>query len=386
MVNPLSEARVRAEAREGFAIPAVIFALVMMSMLAMVSLVTARDEELSSRAMHESAGAFYAAEAGYNQLVATWNDSLANTLQPGDSLDLGWQSLEGGASYRGVISRYDNGGQRMFALTVEGRGRGPAGSQRVLAVHLTTLPPIPITAAIHGGDGRGAQVEDPPGVSGLDMSPAVWGGLCTNPLVDRPGLEWGTDDVAYDPGDLLGDPPLVVDTTINSSNLFDWGGFNYDDLVAMANITLTGDPALIEPAVSGGACDTSLETNWGAPEDSTHLCFDYFPIIHAPFGELRMRNAVSTGQGVLLVDGDLRIEDNFRFYGIMIVKGDVRFEDNGTQIYGALIASEVDRVRDGAGVQYSQCAVNRALELSALQAVVGGRALLGSRSWGELMR
>ncbi len=60
MVSVLSEARVRAESREGFAIPAVIFALVMMSLLAIVSLVTARDEELSSRAVRESSAAFYA--------------------------------------------------------------------------------------------------------------------------------------------------------------------------------------------------------------------------------------------------------------------------------------------------------------------------------------
>ncbi len=169
----------RAEAREGFAIPAVIFALVLMSLLAMVSLVTARDEELSSRAMHESAGAFYAAEAGFNPLLATWNDSLTNTLQPGDSLVLGWQSFDRGASYRGVISRYDNGGQKMFALTVEGRGRGAAGGQRVVSVMLITATG---TMSVDGGFvgmgtldvGSGGGVV----VDGNDNIPPGWGGVC----------------------------------------------------------------------------------------------------------------------------------------------------------------------------------------------------------------
>ena len=392
MVNLLSEAGVRAEAREGFAIPAVIFALVVMSMLAMVSLVTARDEQLSSRAMHESAGAFYAAEAGYNQLLATWNDSLANTLQPGDSLDLGWQSLEGGARYRGVISRYDNGGQKMFALTVEGRGAGPAGGQRVVSVGLTKGTPITITAAGRGGVG-GADIRldsanlGGVAMSGQDMIPAQWNsGECTDPLQDIPGVEWAdTNNVEIDNGAIVnGTPPLAEDTTIDATNLFDWGGMNYDDLAAMADITFPDGTDItggLGPEVVGGVCDTSEPLNWGAPENPSNECFNYFPVIHVT-GDLDIDNPGAPSQGILLVDGDLRIEQNFTFYGIIIVKGEARLED-AVEIYGGLIVGDRLRVEDGAGVQYSQCAVNRALDLSALQV---STALLGSRSWGELLR
>ena len=225
------------------------------------------------------------------------------------------------------------------------------------------------------------EIRDPPGVSGLDVSPGgSWGPECAGTtLDDQPGVEWGNTDVSYDAGDLLGDPPLVVDPTIDNANLFTFGGLTFDSLAAMADITLTGDPDLIQPAIFAGSCNTAVESNWGAPESGQgHPCWDYFPIIYSP-GDLRIRNATSVGQGLLLVDGDLRIEDNFRFYGIIMVRGAIRFEDPGTQITGGVITSEVDRVRDGAGVQYSSCVVDR---VTAALGLGGSRTRL---SWSEVL-
>ncbi len=366
---------------EGFALAAVIFVLALLGVMAVSSLMTTGDERQASHGMRESAVAFYAAEAGANLILADWDSLQYDTLfaGPGDTVDLGWQTLsENGAKYHAVIQRVDNGGQKMYALLVEGRG---AGAQRVINYVLTEGEGLPVTAAIRGGATGGGDVEDPPGVSGLDVNPGAWGGLCTGPLDDKPGLEWGSTPSGT--SNVQGDPPLVVDPSINSTNLFEWGGLDFDGLRDMASIVLTGDPDLIQPEVSGGSCDTSVESNWGAPESgSGHPCFDYFPIIYSP-GELRIRNATSVGQGILLVDGDLRIEDNFRFYGIIMVRGAIRFEDPGTQITGGVITAEMDRVRDGAGVQYSSCVVDRVLQALSLE---GKTRRLGSRSWSEVLR
>ncbi len=399
MVSVLSEARVRAESREGFAIPAVIFALVMMSLLAIVSLVTARDEELSSRAVRESSAAFYAAQSGVNYVRATWHDSLVSNLGPGDSLDLGWQSLEGGAAYRAVVYRYDNegGAQKVFGLITQGRGAGFLAPQRVVGLDLTPrVGPILITAAIRGG-AAGADVKlDELGlggvtVSGRDTIPAGWGGTCSNALQDKPGLEW-SDTTSPSPVEvkndalLEGDPALVEDATIDSAGLFDWGIYGYDSLTAMATNTYPGGSDLVTFQIaptesSPGVCGVSDVDNWGAPEDPSHSCFSHFPIIHVT-GDLRIRDGVGVGQGILLVDGDLRIEDSFTFYGIMFVQGEARLEDAVT-IYGAVVSGGALRVENGATVRYSQCAVNRALALSALQASVGGVQALYAGGWSE---
>ncbi len=355
----------------GFALAAVVFVLVLLGVLAVTSFITTGDERRASHGMRESAKAFYAAEAGVNLVLADWDSLQYDTLfaGPGTTVDLGWRTLsENGASHQAVIRRIDNGGStQMYALSVEGRG---AGAQRMINLLFTGgAEGVSVTAAIRGGaTGGGAEIRDPPGVSGLDVNPGAWGAECAgNTLDDVPGLEWGNTDVQYDAGDLLGDPPLVVDPTIDPTNLFTFGGYTFDSLAAMANITLSGDPDLIEPAVSGGLCDTSLESNWGGPESgSSHPCYNYFPIIYSS-GELRIRNAVSVGQGILLVDGDLRIEDNFRFYGIIMVRGAIRFEDSGTQFHGGIITSEIDRVRDGSGVQYSSCVVDRVIASLGLQ-------------------
>lgn len=394
MAQPTESRWRRASNRDGFVLPAVIFTMAILALLAVTALTTANDEHRASRALRESGAALYAAEAGGSLLIATVVDSprtvldtLAPHLAAGDSVDLGWTNLPSGASYRGVFHRYDNGGQAMYVLSVEGRGAGGWGGQGAINFLLTDAPLSFVNASIRGGPaGNGAEIEDPPGVSGIDTNPAAWGAACTGPLEDKPGIEWGNGSVDYDPGTLLGDPPLVVDPTINSTNLFDFGGFDYDDLAAAASIILSSDPGLIQPVVTSGVCDTSFDYNWGAPENGAgHPCYDYFPIIHHTGGELRIRDATSVGQGILLVDGDLRIEDNFRFYGIIIVKGSIRFEDDGTQIMGGIIAGEIDRVRDGAGVQYSSCVMNRVLSAVNLSFLINLEAL-GSRSWSQPLR
>ncbi len=362
----------------GFALAAVIFVLVLLGVLAVTSFITTGDERRASHGMRESAKAFYAAEAGVNLVLAEWDLLQYDTLfaGPGSTVDLGWRTLsENGATHHAVMRRVDNGGSATYALSVEGRG---AGAQRVINLLFTMQSGLNITAAIRGGVTGGTDVEDPPGVSGLDVNPGAWGAECAGTALDDvPGLEWGSTPGSN--SNLQGDPPFVVDPTINNDSLFTFGDLTFDSLAVLANITLTGDPDQIRPQVFAGSCDTSVEWNWGAPENGPgHPCYDYLPIIHSA-NDLRIRNGVSVGQGLLLVDGDLRIEDSFRFYGIIMVRGDIRFEDTGVQITGGVITREMDRVRDGAGVQYSSCVTDRILASLGLG---GDRTRL---SWSEVL-
>ena len=114
--------------RNGFVIPAVVLAIVVLGIMTVAALTTATDEVRSSRAMRESGTALYAAEAGANLLMVTVVDSpstvldtLASVMNPGDSVDFGWTTLSSGASYRGVFYKYS---AQAYALNVTGRDAG----------------------------------------------------------------------------------------------------------------------------------------------------------------------------------------------------------------------------------------------------------------------
>jgi type II secretory pathway pseudopilin PulG len=111
--------------RKGFVLPAVIFAITIMSVIVVVALSTASDERRASRATRESTLAMYAAEAGLRQTYGAWPSAAAKALNPGDSLDLGWQNLPNKAAYRTVIHRVDKGGLQEYTLVVQGRRTDP---------------------------------------------------------------------------------------------------------------------------------------------------------------------------------------------------------------------------------------------------------------------
>ncbi len=213
--------------REGFVLPGVIFALVIMGLLAVTSLRTANDEHRSSRALRESGAALYAAEAGANLLRGTeidtsgttLLDSLAATLVAGDSVDYGWSALPSGATYRSMLHRIDAGGlsEQRFLLTVKGRGAGQWGGERVVSLLLRGVSSIgTVPAAILAADGL--QKNSSLGViSGADAC----GGSSTA------GATVPTGGYIGDPAVLVGDPPLeeVADplAELQATGL-DWAG------------------------------------------------------------------------------------------------------------------------------------------------------------------
>lgn len=111
--------------RKGFVLPTVILAITVMSLIAVVSLSTASDERSASRATRESTLAMYAAESGLRQTYGAWPTASVNNLKPGDSLDLGWQTLPNKAAYRSVIHRVDKGGLQEYNVVVQGRRTDP---------------------------------------------------------------------------------------------------------------------------------------------------------------------------------------------------------------------------------------------------------------------
>ena len=118
----------RADQR-GLVLPAVVFSLAIMGLLAVVALRTADDERRSERALRESGAVLYADEAGLRSTLGAWPTTAVQALKPGDSLSLGWQLLPNRASHRVVIHRVDQGGLQQYAVVVQAKGAGRLGGQ-----------------------------------------------------------------------------------------------------------------------------------------------------------------------------------------------------------------------------------------------------------------
>ena len=225
-------------------------------------------------------------------------------------------------------------------------------------------------------------------VSGLDGTPAEWL-TATQPVVtcptpsDKAGIKYNGTISINGAADTSGAPAVQKDPTLTTDNIL--GGSTFDELKSLATLVLTADPGSPAPAVTGSPsrCNTSLQSNWGAPITKTSPCFTYFPIIYYN-GNLSISGGI--GQGILLVDGDLTAQGGFVFYGPVIARGSVSTRGNnggqGAKFYGGIVAQNVDlddnRLTGGATVLYSSCALDRALKGSA--SVVP----LNERSWVQL--
>ncbi|PYO11485.1 MAG: hypothetical protein DMD30_00245 [Gemmatimonadetes bacterium] len=118
--------------RKGFVLPTVVFAIALMSIVVVASLSTSSDERRASRAVRESILSVYTAEAGLRQTYGAWPSAPVKALNPGDSLDLGWQTLPNNEMYRAVIHRVDNGGLQEYNVVVQGRRTGLNGGVSTL--------------------------------------------------------------------------------------------------------------------------------------------------------------------------------------------------------------------------------------------------------------
>ena len=409
--------------------PVAIFALIIMSVSMIAAMLSADDEGRSARAMRESSTAFYAAEAGMNVVYADWSNIAGiDSLDPGESLTLDWQTLAGGSRYRATIHRYDDGVQPIYQLEVAGKGPGLGGGRRLLTLTLTSAPGGPGQVYTLGeccegaATVRGEVIVDGSGtvVDGHDTPRAGWGaeGVCPDSVYDRPGIRMqDTSLLTEDPDAVLtGLPPFVEDPSIDDQTFRQFGpDLTWDDIKAMADFTWGSHGGSLElvdeirPSYNGdGSCNTSDPYNWGS-NDPSDACFNFFPIILIR-GDFSIE--ASYGQAVFILDyyesggvnigAEFDLDDDADLNGIILGKGCVELKDRGA-FHGAifvdgnysnpLCGSDVTlEVKRDAQLDYSQCAVDRAILNSGLESfaepAVGGDGgevqLLGSRAFTYL--
>jgi hypothetical protein len=98
-------------------------------------------------------------------------------------------------------------------------------------------------------------------------------------------------------------------------------------------------------------------------------------------------NSKGSGQGILLVDEDLKLNGGYEFYGIVIVMGKLEGGNGGAKIYGGTIVrggANLDNPSEVQGnpvVNLSSCAIERAVQNNDAFAFA---KRISSRSWFDL--
>ncbi len=338
--------------REGFVLPAVIFAMAIMSILAVGALRTASDEQRSSRAVRESAAALYAAEAGVSIVRDAWDKAAVDALASGDSIDTGWNFLSDGAAYRGVIMRGDNTGQRLYTLTVHGRGAAVVGGRRTISVLVSEKQQM--AWAMFGRDGmdiNGGVINGDVATNGnLIITGGVEGNAIVSGTISDPTLVTGdaiegADPVTLDPvpcpaipfGPLPTGPGVTFNAATGDINVaggsvvtFNGGTYFYHDfskggssemdvpLGAVVQIYVSGTLS-----VSGGGFVNPNNTSnnlqiWGCGTDATDWSINgnsaVYMTVYAPnhdltisgggdrFGSFTAAYLTKTGSGLVEMD------------------------------------------------------------------------------------
>jgi len=396
-------------AETGFVLPAVIFALAIMSLLAVVSLRTANDEHRSSRALRESGAALYAAEAGANivrgtltdTLGTTLLDSLAATLAPGDSVDLGWSTLPSRAIYHPLLHRIDAGGMTLYLLTVEGRGAVQWGGRRVVSLALKAAAstfgfkaqaaigmysPEGKTEVKFSGGSFNLQGQDSSMPSASD--PANLPDACSAPTSENKlALQLGSEKGANQVKEALSSKQLssfkglkpgssTNEYTDQGSFAYDSDGMTMDEVVSLADTLKQGATVIPTPG--------SYSDNFGTPTS---------PGVFLADGDISLGGS-GAGYGVLIVTGALTISGGFTWEGLILVvgMGVIKFTGSDNKVFGAVLAVSLKggtilESGGNAGIYYSSQALCRVVEAGLLPpgGSMGSLAPLSSRAWSEVM-
>jgi hypothetical protein len=376
----------------GFAIPAAVFVIVVLSLLALGGLYVAQNNATANAGIRRGWEALYAADAGATQMMANWDRHTYGALSPGDSVSTGWRTLSDGSLYQTIVLRVDAGlpdSAWLYRLRTVGRPGSGVSAQRTLVTMMILARATGLCCdgamKVRGplrilGTGQGVKV------SGLDEPPPTWSGRCGPEEGGIPGIRMQDTTALEINGTpvIEGSPPVLEDASIDSTDFYDFGELTYTDLARMADKRYVGSQIFtnLAPVVSDGSCVTSASTNWGDPLDPYGACWDYLPIIHVA-GDLQVAGT-GYGQGILLIDGDLLVTGDFDFYGVAVVQGEADFRGT-TNITGGLLvhagvrAGDESYLRGGTTIQYSSCSTAR-----ALSDAVAAQPLAG-RHWFEVL-
>jgi hypothetical protein len=370
----------------GIALAVAIFALVVIGALVAGTFFAGRLEQQSGQNGVYAAQAAEGAEAALSDAFESMDATTLSAMPVGTSLALTSMSL-GAGTYVSSSSSVRRLTSSLFMVEALGWRTDAAGTQMARRKLGTVLRLASANISVNAGlTALGdVLVSGNSTVSGNDATPTEWtaaGVDCPTPA-NVSGVRYNGTLDQKGSATVTGSPATQLDTSLDSANIF--GATNFAALKAMRTLTLTSNVSGLAAAVTGSpaVCNIALESNWGAPTDKTSPCFNYFPIIYH-YGDLSISGS-GEGQGILLVEGNLQVQGRIDFYGPVIVTGGVDVRGTGSddvKFYGGILAQNVtlddSRLTGNATVNYSSCAIRRALQGSAVPTP------LDQRSWAQL--
>ena len=361
--------------RRGTALLVTLVAVVVLAILSTGAVLGAMQDFRAGRNTLVEQRAFAVAEFGLNQEISRWD--RARNLPPPKGMAIGAIDstnvfVAQGDTARVKVQRLT---ETTFWVVSVGRaniGIGALEAQRqthmVVRIAYPTINPGGSIVTAGNITVKGSAT-----ISGVNTNPAGWT-QCAN-IAGR-----DTFAITYATGKTVTvQKPNMVTGGMNesaaaadSNTYVRYGTESWNTLVANADITLPAGNIGPEPVGTATTCDLSSTSNWGEPLRSGNGyvggCTDYFPIIYAS-GSLQLTNG--RGQGILLVNGDIRLAGNFQWFGLIIARDDIT-KGNGTFAMWGSIMSHNANVQDGNDVvgnssfSYSRCAVESALRGSAI--------------------
>lgn len=352
--------------RSGFALPATLLAMFVIGAIVTGGFYMSSQEHNVSLSTELGAQALQAAEYGLEESVAgfTTNDMEPLALGAAHLMRTGsvWNGFTGSSTAVGeyAVHVVPLGG-RIYLVQSEGavtRGNR-VGRRRVAKLVRSDKLELPYKSAmtVYGK----LAVQGNSLITGYDA--------CTTGAVA--GVV-ATSDTLVSGGDtskerITGEPKVSGDSLLLSTVE---EKLDIDGLIAQRTLEATGEKSIAASTVEVNGeqvCNKNDPNNFGAPNDPTHPCHDYFPVIHAP-GNLQLNTG--NGQGILIVDGDLELAGHVNFFGVVIVRGSFRIRGTGQgtgKISGTVIAlgggaidTESTTLGD-AQVSYDSCSIDRAL-------------------------
>jgi len=360
------------------ALPMVLGAITLIgTLIAGVMYLATQDYRVGANTLNETR-ASAAAEMGLSRVVQDWDLSKNTTMVTGDTL-IKTYTDPGGATVNVLVTRLPG---PFFWAVSEAQTRGNSlqyGSRRRYGglLRLNT-PAVNFLGAVTAAGN--IRVSGNVNVNGNDSIPSGWGGCGSQS--NMPGSVTTPTATSTVNGSVTinGNPPFTTSAAAGDTNTyFNYGSSTYTTLAAGADIVLPGgNYSGMGPVVTGTTCTKSNTMNWGDParHAPATACETYFPVIHVT-GDLKVTGG--TGQGILLVDGDFTKAGNFNFYGIVIARGTIKSTGSNNGIYGAEMAASIDEgdavtLAGSTKIQYSSCAVSKALSASSYPIAAKGRA------------
>ena len=343
----------------GAALVFVLWGLVVGGVLLTLVTLLALQEQRAAGALHQEERGLVGAERVGAELISGLTAGRARNDIPRtfDSIP-----LAGGRDWSALLRRLT---PDVVLLEVVPRSPAAPASREAATVRLGwLLSPSPDSLDPVAAVSVGAAVTLGEGVdiSGIDS--------CASPDSGIAGIA-APSVVVTGSAQLAGAPPELLEDPRDLAAL--------ERLNSRATLILPGGTYSTSPATVGTACDLQASSNWGDPGPPDSPCRQYFPVTRID-GDLTIAGRV--GQGILLVNGNLRVSAPFRFDGMVIVKGGVDITAP-TDVRGILAAAEL---RSGPGpvsqlkVSYSKCIVANILEIAS------PLLPLSSRAWIQLFQ